>query len=69
MSSFGSRFKLAAAIGSFAATAALTGPGSAIANVPLTMISSDRFANTTSQHATEVEPDTSASGSNVVAVF
>ena len=60
MSSFGSTFKLAAAIGSFAATAALTGPGSAIANVPLTMISSDPFANTTSQHATEVEPDTFA---------
>src|SRR5689334_17832737 len=41
----------------------------AAANVPLTRISSDPFANTQSQHATEVEPDTFASGSTVVAAF
>src|SRR2546423_513610 len=41
----------------------------ASANVPLTRISSDPFANTQSQHATEVEPDTFASGSTVVAAF
>jgi hypothetical protein len=46
---------------------ALAGPASA--NVPLTRISHDPFANTTSQHATEVEPDTFASGSTVVAAF
>src|SRR3954470_14869430 len=41
--------------------------GPATANVPLTRISSDPFANTGSQHATEVEPDTFASGSTVIA--
>jgi hypothetical protein len=47
--------------------ALLVGPASA--NVPLTRISSDPFANTGSQHATEVEPDTFASGSTVVSAF
>ena len=41
----------------------------AAANVPLTRISSDPFPNTQSQHATEVEPDTFASGSTVIAAF
>src|SRR5436305_3267070 len=41
----------------------------ASANVPLTRVSSDPFTNTQSQHATEVEPDTFASGSTVVAAF
>jgi hypothetical protein len=41
----------------------------AAANVPLTRISSDPFTNTTSQHATEVEPDTFSSGSTVVTAF
>jgi hypothetical protein len=41
----------------------------AAANVPLTRISSDPFANTQSQHATELEPDTFANGSTVVAAF
>jgi hypothetical protein len=44
-------------------------PASASANVPITPISHDPFANTTSQHATEVEPDTFASGSTVVSAF
>jgi hypothetical protein len=35
----------------------------------LSRISSDPFVNTTSQHATEVEPDTFANGSTVVAAF
>ena len=41
----------------------------AAANVPLTRVSSDPFTNTTSQHATEVEPDTFSSGSTIVSVF
>src|SRR4051812_7832073 len=41
----------------------------AAANAPLTRISSDPFANTTSQHATEVEPDTFANGSTIVSAF
>ena len=43
--------------------------GVAEANVPLTRVSSDPFTNSTSQHATEVEPDTFAAGSTVVAAF
>ena len=35
----------------------------------LTQLSSDPYTNTTSQHATEVEPDTFASGSTIVAAF
>jgi hypothetical protein len=41
----------------------------AAANVPLTRVSADPFINATSQHATEVEPDTFASGSTVVAAY
>ena len=43
--------------------------GVAGANVPLTLVSVDPYTNTTSQHATEVEPDTFAYGSTVVATF
>lgn len=53
------------------ATAALLVPSStpALASVPLTQVSSDPFTNSTSQHATELEPDTFAWGSTVVAAF
>jgi hypothetical protein len=43
--------------------------GSVSANVALTQISSDPFANTTSFHATEVEPDTFSFGSTIVSTF
>jgi hypothetical protein len=43
--------------------------GAAEANVTLTRVSSDPFTNPTSQHATEVEPDTFAVGRTVVATF
>jgi hypothetical protein len=46
---------------------ALASPVVAGANVPLTQIASDPFANTTSQHRTIVEPDTYSSGSTIVA--
>jgi hypothetical protein len=61
--------KSAAWIGALAAgtTFALAGP--AAAAVPITRISTDPFTNSTSQHATEVEPDTLSSGSTVVATF
>ena len=55
--------------GALAAVALLCSSASAAANVPLTQISADPFTNATSQHATEVEPDTFASGSTVVAAF
>ena len=35
----------------------------------LVQVSADPFTNTTSQHATEVEPDTFANGSTVVAAY
>src|SRR5712692_4599190 len=41
----------------------------AFANVTLIQLSSDPFTNSTSQHATEVEPDTFASGSTLVSAF
>jgi hypothetical protein len=41
----------------------------AYATVPLTQISSDPFTNVTSQHKTEVEPDTLAVGSTIVSAF
>jgi hypothetical protein len=50
-----------------AASVALAAP--ALANVPLTSVSTDPFNNPTSQHATEVEPDTYAFGSTVVATY
>src|SRR4051794_26659796 len=60
---------LRAALVAAALTAFLAVAGPASANVPVTQISSDPFTNTTSQHATEVEPDTFASSSTVVAAF
>src|SRR3954469_6224549 len=49
-----------------AAAALLFVAAPAAANVPLTQVSADPFGNGTSQHATEVEPDTFAFGSTVV---
>jgi hypothetical protein len=52
-----------------AAAATLAATGTARANVPLTRVSADPFTNPTSQHATEVEPDTFAHDATVVAAF
>jgi len=41
----------------------------AFANVAITQISSDPYTNTTSYHATQVEPDTYSSGSTIVSAF
>ena len=52
------------------ALVSLVGGVAALANVPLTQISSDSFnARTPGQHRTEVEPDTFASGSTIVSAF
>ena len=56
-------------IGIVVAAVALLGAAPAHANVPLTRVSSDPFTNPTSQHATEVEPDTFAFGSTVIGTF
>jgi hypothetical protein len=47
----------------------LLAAGTAAANVALTQVSSDPYTNATSQHATEVEPDTFADHGTVVAAF
>ena len=52
-----------------ALAAALAAAAPAQANVPLTRVSSDPYTNATSQHATELEPDTFANGRTVVAAF
>jgi hypothetical protein len=49
--------------------AALLGAAGAAANVALTQVSSDPFTNASSQHATELEPDTFAHGNTIVATF
>ena len=58
------RFLLALGL---AAAAALTLSLVASANVAVTIIMTDPFTNSTSQHATKVEPDTYSSGSTIVA--
>src|ERR671923_2941736 len=64
------RFRMrAASIATLASAAVLVGAGTAGANVPVTRVSADPFTNATSQHATEVEPDTFAFGSTVVAAY
>src|SRR5437867_484817 len=43
--------------------------GPVLANVGLTIVSTDPFTNSTSQHKTEVEPDTFAFGNTIVSAF
>src|SRR4051794_41951992 len=52
-----------------ALAAALAAAPPAMANVPLTQVSADPYTNSTSQHATEAEPDTFANGATVVGAF
>lgn len=52
-----------------AVLAVAVGPGAAFANVPLTRLSIDTFTNSSSQHHTEVEPDTFVRGSTIVSAF
>src|SRR5947209_20625580 len=47
----------------------LVAAGTAGANVALTQVSVDPYTNTTSQHATELEPDTFAYGGTVIGTF
>jgi hypothetical protein len=53
----------------FAVFGLVLGTGTAVANVALTQVSSDPFTNSTSRHATEVEPDTFAFGGTIVSAF
>jgi hypothetical protein len=54
---------------SFALVFALSSTILAFANINLVQLSSDPFTNSTSQHQTEVEPDTFAFGSTFVSAF
>jgi BNR repeat protein len=65
----GTSVRPAWSLAGFVAAALLAIAAPAQANVPLTQVSADPFKNTTSQHATEVEPDTFAFGSTVVAAY
>ncbi len=65
----GARVRLVSLLGALAVVALLVAAAPALANVPLTKVSSDPFTNPTSQHRTEVEPDTFAAGSTVLATF
>jgi hypothetical protein len=56
-------------LGALATAAVLALPAAAHANVAVNQISADPFTNATSQHATEVEPDTFGFGSTVVATY
>ena len=62
------RAKTIVGVGALALAALLVTAATAVA-VPLTRISSDPFSNATSQHATEVEPDTFAHHGTVVSAF
>src|SRR3954454_19248381 len=59
----------AGAVMTLVAAGVLFPAASAPGNVALTRVSSDPFTNATSQHATELEPDTFAFGSTVVGAF
>jgi BNR repeat-like domain len=61
------RIGAAAAIGIVVVAVLATAGGAT--SVTLTPVSADPFTNATSQHATEVEPDTFAFGSTVVAAY
>jgi hypothetical protein len=61
------RLRLTAVLTVAALVVLVAGP--ALANVPVTQVSSDPFTNTTSQHRTEVEPDTFAFGNTIVSAF
>jgi len=56
-------------IATLATSALLIATGVAHANVALTQLSTDPFTNSSSQHATEVEPDTFSFGSTIVSAF
>jgi hypothetical protein len=56
----------AGTVGAGALAAVLLAAAPAYANVALTQISSDTFTNSTSQHATQVEPDSFSFGSTIV---
>jgi hypothetical protein len=51
------------------ALAAMLAVGVARATVPIVRVSTDPYTNPSSQHATEVEPDTFAFGSTIVSAF
>jgi len=63
------RMRRTSALAVLASGSLLILAGVAGGNVPLTKVSADPYQNQSSQHATEVEPDTFVHGSTVVATF
>src|SRR5437867_6776393 len=63
------RRRRATTLAVIAAGVALIATGLAGATLRLVRLSTDPYTNTTSQHKTEVEPDTYAFGSTMVATF
>jgi hypothetical protein len=63
------RFGRSAVVVSGAIGLVLSMASTALANVPLTTVSTDPYTNTSSFHQTEVEPDTYSFGSTIVATF
>jgi Neuraminidase (sialidase) len=61
--------RLVSRCSALAALALLFAASAAVAQVPLTQISTDTFTNTTSQHETEVEPASYSVGSTIVSTF
>jgi hypothetical protein len=59
---------IAPVVALFAVAAGIVAPPAA-ANVALTLVSTDPFTNPTSQHATQLEPDTFAWGDTVIGAF
>src|SRR6476620_7336797 len=64
-----SRARPVAGLAAVAAAVLFAAAAPAADQVALTRVSADPFTNASSQHATEVEPDTFASGSTVVAAY
>ncbi len=63
------RSRILASVAGGAVGVLLLGTASAGANVSVSRVSTDSFTNSTSQHATEEEPDTFAWGATVVSAF
>src|SRR5919197_6563550 len=63
------RTRWAAALAALATAAVLSLTGVAGANVSLIQVSADPYTNATSQHATELEPDTFADHGTVIGTF
>src|SRR4051812_23772294 len=63
------RISFKQSLGFFSVPAIFAAAAFATTKAPVVQISSDPYTNTTSQHKTEVEPDTFSFGSTIVSAF